>query len=105
MAFIKLKPVEAIWLLKNDNWRRLDDLKNVFSTNKKQRNVNLIKADSRASAIMIENSIIIVSGSSRPNAIQQLNFEEDQLIDQRVLGKTFSCNIPVLLEVPATYCF
>ena len=67
----------------------------------------MIKADSDASAIMIKNSIFIVSGAISPNPIERLDFVGDVLINAQAIGEYsdgFKNWIPVLYEVPVDYC-
>ena len=58
---------------------------------------------------MISGSIFIVGGSAtevgeNPEAIERLDFEEDQLVNQTVIGETVYSHIPVLFQVSADFC-
>ena len=53
---------------------------------------------------MIQNSIFFVSGVVSLYAIERLDFHEEQLIYQQVIGNSMSDRNPVLFEVPADYC-
>ena len=63
-----------------------------------------IKADYSSSAIIIKNSIFVVSGVLRENAFERLDFKGDELINQEVIETPYVSSYPVLFEVPADYC-
>ena len=53
---------------------------------------------------MIKNSIFIVSGMEAPFEIERLDFEGDEMLNQRVIEYTDKSMMPVLYEVPVDYC-
>ena len=64
-----------------------------------------LKEDFRASAIIVKGSVFIVSGLYAPYAFYRLDFEENELIKQEVVGYGYrEDDIPVLFEVPDGFC-
>lgn len=94
---------KAIWILGNNTWRKIGEIQNVSVRIFTDKNFSF-KADWRVSAIMIKNSIFIVSGSQLPHAIERLDFEGDQLIGQKVIGIAVENKIPVLFQASASFC-
>ena len=57
------------------------------------------------SPIILGDSIFVVVGSpTSPFAIERLDFQEDVLINQEVIGNADSSSVPVLFVVSADYC-
>ena len=97
-------PQTTIWLLQNDMWNQIGNLKNVIIKKYVLKITNNFKADWWESAIMINNSIFIVSGLEYPHTIERLDFQGDLLTHHEIIGNTDSSHIPVLFEVSADYC-
>ena len=58
------------------------------------------------SAIMIDNSILIVPGLQTwdSSPMERLDFEGDRLVNQEVLGEIADEAGPVLMQVPFDHC-
>ena len=92
----------AIWLLKDDVWTKIGDLQTVNLKTEKHK--QSFKPNSSGSAITINNAVFIFSGTSPPYPIQRLDFEGDELVNNRVIAYSENSYIPILFEAPADYC-
>ena len=53
---------------------------------------------------MIGNSIFVVSGTEGPHAIERLDLNGDDIINQEVIGNAPRSVIPILYPVSADFC-